>query len=417
MGKNGVLKGFDVAFKVEISFELSPYGDIEPCSAVFIEIVFVDDTRFDVVIELEIEEGAYFLSDGGVIDGESRFDPEAEVSFHPVGAAEEHTIFAVVVEDKHACMFEETVHDAEHFNIFTEPRDTGHEAADTANDQLNFDACGRSFVQFKDDFFVFQAVEFEDHEGDVAFFSGGDFMVDEFVQFISEVKFAHQEVFERFGVRFYIFEETEQVIDFAGKTLVGGKNSEVGVHFSGFFVEVAGTEVGVELWFAGFDASEQRQFGVDFNAREGVVNADAGFFESFAPFEVGSFIESGFNFYESGHLFATLDGFHECLEDAAVFGDPVLDDLDVCNGGVMCGAFEQIDDRLKGLVGYVEELVFLEDGLKGVFSVVECRVLEGRQGFVFQVIKSEIGEFEEVEIVVVTAFGEHIIFAQVEGIL
>ena len=154
-----------------------------------------------------------------------------------------------------------------------------------------------------------------------------------------------------------------------------------------------------------------------FYARQGIVNPYPCLFQSFSPFKVGSFIKTGFNFHKSRDLFATLHRLHERFQDAAAFCHSVLNNFDVGNRRVPRRFFKKLNDWFKGLVRNVNQLVGLRNGFKYIGRIRQYGMRKHGQWLVFQVFKSEIRKAEKIKIVVITAFGKHIVFAQIERVL
>ena len=78
----------------------------------------------------------------------------------------------------HPGMFEKTADDGTHGDILRYILDTGTQATDTANDQVNLYARLRCLVQRGDDFRVDQSVHFGDDPGFFPGRRGADFLVD-----------------------------------------------------------------------------------------------------------------------------------------------------------------------------------------------------------------------------------------------
>jgi hypothetical protein len=73
---------------------------------------------------------------------EDHLNAAMKVAGHEIGAAQENEWISPIGEDIDPAMFEETVHDASNLDVFTQSGDTGAEAADPADEELN----GNSFL-------------------------------------------------------------------------------------------------------------------------------------------------------------------------------------------------------------------------------------------------------------------------------
>ena len=83
--------------------------------------------------------------------GRHEFDAVVEIPRHPVGGREEDVLLAAVIEAEDAAVFEEAADDAAHADVFADVLESGAQHADAAHDEVDFDACGRGFVELGDD--------------------------------------------------------------------------------------------------------------------------------------------------------------------------------------------------------------------------------------------------------------------------
>ena len=98
------------------------------------------------------------VAEGGVFDGGDGFDAPIEVAVHPVGGADVKLFVAVVEEVIDAGVFEETAQDAVDGDVFGHAFDAGPEAAESADDELDFDAGAGGGIELVDDLGVLQRV-------------------------------------------------------------------------------------------------------------------------------------------------------------------------------------------------------------------------------------------------------------------
>ena len=83
----------------------------------------------------------------GVLDREHQLDAAAEVPRHPVGRGEENLGLVVVLEIRDARVLQELVDDAGDVDVLRDPGHARAQAADAADDQVDFHAGMRRRVE------------------------------------------------------------------------------------------------------------------------------------------------------------------------------------------------------------------------------------------------------------------------------
>jgi len=76
-----------------------------------------------------------------IVNGRHGFHPAVEVARHPVSRAEVKLFIASVGEVKQARMLEKPADDADDSDPITDPRNSGPQAADATDDQIDLHAC------------------------------------------------------------------------------------------------------------------------------------------------------------------------------------------------------------------------------------------------------------------------------------
>ncbi len=89
---------------------------------------------------------------GMSFNGDEQFDTAIQVARHPVSTTDLHQFVTAVIEVEHACVFQESIDDADDCDVFAETRYTWFEAADAANIQADGHAGLRSAVEGVDQF-------------------------------------------------------------------------------------------------------------------------------------------------------------------------------------------------------------------------------------------------------------------------
>jgi hypothetical protein len=116
----------------------------------------------------------------GVENREDHLDATVKVAGHEIGATEENEWIPTIGEDIDTAMFEKTVHDASNLDVFAQFRNTGAEAADPADEELDGDSFLGAGVKRLNDLRVDESVGFDKDSGRAAGTVVGRFTVDEF---------------------------------------------------------------------------------------------------------------------------------------------------------------------------------------------------------------------------------------------
>lgn len=320
------------------------------------------------------------------MDGKDTFNASEEVAWHPVGATGEdmRCLSMMVLKVEDTAVFKVTSENTVHANIFTETFDVGDKVADAADDEVDFDSGSGGAIKIIDCFLINKAV---DLYNDASGFSGAGVAglgVDVSLDGVVEIKGRNQKFFE-VGSDGESGEGIEEIGHFVGDFTAGGKEAEVGVKAGGFGVVVSGAEVGVAPQVAAFAADHHTGFAMGLESNDAINDMDALVFELAGPFDVVGFIEAGLEFNEDGDLFPVAGGFDEGLHDGRIAGGAVKGLLNGKDGGVVGRLTDEIDERLKAVVGLMQEVVALGDLLEEGLVAFEVGVGVGGKGFEFKV--------------------------------
>ncbi len=127
------------------------------------------------------------------------------------------------------------------------------------------------------------------------------------------------------------------------------------------------------------------------HADETEDDMDAGFLHDAGPFNIGGFVEAGFEFDDSGHLFPIGGGFDEGGDDGAVAAGAVEGLLDRQDAGIFGGFADKIEDAMEAFVGMMEEDVLTADGGEEIALVAERGGAGGDVRFEFEFGAVELG--------------------------
>src|SRR5690606_37699166 len=87
----------------------------------------------DIVPEISVKDRNQSAACNWLLNRDEQLDSPVEVARHPVGTRDKHPLVAAMVEVENASVFQEAIHDADHFNIVTQSRHAGAQAADAAD--------------------------------------------------------------------------------------------------------------------------------------------------------------------------------------------------------------------------------------------------------------------------------------------
>jgi len=194
---------------------------------------------------------------------EDDLDAAVEVAGHEIGAAEKNEWIPPIGEDIDAAMFEETVDDASDLDVFAQPWDTGAEAADPADEELDGDSFLGASVKRLDDLRVDEGVGFDKDSGRAAGTVVGGFPVNEFEEARGKIKRGDEE-FVEVGCFRHSRQDVEKRSDFGGQGGETGEQAEVGVEAGGAGMIVSCTEVQIGLEMVLFPADDEEDFAVGF---------------------------------------------------------------------------------------------------------------------------------------------------------
>ena len=202
-------------------------------------------------------------------------------------------------------MFEEASDNAVDADVFADIGHAGPQAADTAHDQVDFDAGLRSPVEGFDDCWIHQAVHLGDNGSGSAGASLFTFAFDAVEHAPHQAGGRDQQLLE-VGFAIMRGEQVEDFGDFGGDCGFGGDQPEVGVKAGGGVVVVAGAQVCVTAQAVLVTADQHRELAVDLEAHDAVDHVDAALFHALGPFDIGGLVAAGLQLDEHGNFFAAF---------------------------------------------------------------------------------------------------------------
>jgi len=291
---------------------------------------------------------------GEVADWEGDFASLEEIAGHPVCGAEIDFVAAAVGEVEDAGVLEETADDGADADVFRQALDAGAEDGEAADDEVDLDAGLRGLIERLNDGGLEQGVHFGDDARGAAGLGVLLLAADEAEEALGHGERGDEQraVVVDLGVG---GEVVEDHVDALGDLRVAGEQAEVCVEACGDGVVVAGAEVAIA---AGdtvvVAADEQGELAVGFESDDAVKDLDTGVFHAARPADVGGLVEAGHELDDEGGFLGGRS-LSECGEDGRVVAGAVEGLLHGDDGGVLCAVLDEVDDRIVGVVGVVEQ--------------------------------------------------------------
>src|SRR5690349_20359760 len=115
--------------------------------ALLVGAVGAELPRLPVVVPHEEEQVTEGLAVPGILDRGDRFDAPVEIAGHPVGRADVDLLVAAVQEVERARVLQESPYDADHPDRAAHAGEPRAQAADSADDEIDWDTGLRRLVQ------------------------------------------------------------------------------------------------------------------------------------------------------------------------------------------------------------------------------------------------------------------------------
>ena len=153
-----------------------------------------DFPGFGRVGQLNGQDMAELGLESGIEYGKGDLDPVVEVARHPVGRGQKVLGFAGVLKIKDAGVFQKAVDNGNHADIIRNARQSGPQAANAPNDQVDLHPGLAGRVEFFDEGLVNQTVELGNEAGGTAGSGVFDFAPNAADHAVSELGRGDQEV-------------------------------------------------------------------------------------------------------------------------------------------------------------------------------------------------------------------------------
>ena len=250
-----------------------------------------------------------------------------QIARHPIGAAQVDFRLAAVLEVKDAAVLEEPAHNTAHADAVADAANPRPQRADAAHEQFNVHSCLRSPVESLDNIFVDQGVDLDDHARRTPFAGMLGLPLNQAHTLLGQIQRRHQQR-PVAGVLRVGSQKTENIVNRAGNLRVGREQAEIGIDAGRGRVVVAGAQVSVLPGDAiGIAPHQQRKLAVRLQAHQPVEDLHPGIFQIARPANVRRFIETRFQFHDSGD-FLVGRGRHQSRNNRRMLARPVKRLLD-----------------------------------------------------------------------------------------
>ena len=146
-----------------------------------IEPVWIEKTGFDVIGEVSWHDNFEKLSPKFEIeDGKNDFDSAVKIAWHEIGAAQIDVRVSTVGKNIDAAVFEKTVDDTSDGDVLTEARNPWAQAANPADQKLDWHPFLGGLVEGLNNFFVYKGVGLNENTGWTTCTVVGAFTLNEF---------------------------------------------------------------------------------------------------------------------------------------------------------------------------------------------------------------------------------------------
>ena len=231
-------------------------------------------------------------------------------------------------------------------------------AADAAHDHIDAHPGAAGFLQFEDDIPIADGVVFQDHGSRTTHAGGSDDVIHLVQQHALEAQRGYQHLVAFFGELLHS-QIAEHLGGFLADALVCGDEGIIRIQFAGFFVVVAGADlgdVGVALCAL---AGDEGQLGVHLVVLETVNHSTAGAFQLLGPVDVVLLVKAGAQLHQRYHFLAVFSSLHQRLHDLGLPRHAVEGHLDGDDVRVLRSLFEHGDKGTDGLVRVAEQHIML----------------------------------------------------------
>ena len=320
--------------------------------------VGIHDPGVDVIPQLKLKDIREFLHQSGILHPHADLHAALGIAGEEVTGGNINAGMGAIEEAVNTAMLKIPSHQTADVQVLGLAGHLCAHATDAAHDHINAHPGTAGFLQFEDDVPVADRIVFQDHGSRTSHAGGSDDVIHLVQQHALEAQRSHQHLVAFLGELLH-GQIAEHLGGFLADALVCGDEGIIRIQLAGFFVVVAGTDlgdVGVALCAL---AGDEGQFGVHLVVLEAVDDSTAGAFQLLGPVDVILLVKAGAQLHQCYHFLAVFGGFHQRLHDLGLPRHAVEGHLDRDDVRVLCGLFEHSDKGADGLVRVAEQHVML----------------------------------------------------------
>lgn len=226
--------------------------------------------RFGLFLEVSAED---IVSQCGyqadLANREEYFDAPIKVARHEVGAAEIDFLLAAIEEVKNAAVFKETADNTGYVDVVADARNAWPQAADSANQKIDFHSRLGSLIEQLDHLAVYQRVHLEDQTSRSACFLMIDLALQQFLETIAQRVWRDQQlaIFRLGGIA---GKKVEKVTAIGPDIGIAGQHGDIGVELRGYAVVISGRKMRVSADDIAFFANDECGLAVHLEAEKAI---------------------------------------------------------------------------------------------------------------------------------------------------
>ncbi len=241
-------------------------------------------------------------------------------------------------------MFEKSPDNALDLNIFADARNTGPQAAQPPDDEIDAHPGARRFVKHFDQRFVFERVHLENNSAARAVLDLSPYES----RYVATQRYGGYQKLPEIGLMRIPGEVIEEIGRVRAELCIACEKTQIGIEARGGGVVIAGAQMKIAADAVLFPAHDERDLAVHLEADQPIDDMDALALQRTGPFDVALFVETRFQFHQHGNLLAVFDGFEKRLDNRRIAPHSIQRHLDREHIGIVGGFLQQIDNGLEG---------------------------------------------------------------------
>ena len=323
------------------------------------------------------------VAQDAVLDRKQDLDPAVQIARHPVGAAHVDLRLTGVLKIADPAVLQKPVHDAAHGDVLAQAGHPGLEAADAADDEVDFHPRLGRLVQRLNHGRLHERIQLGDDPGGQAALRVFGLAGDQFQNSGAEVERCHDELAR--GLKLAdARQQIKQVGGVLAELRTAGQQAEIGVKLGGGGIVIARGQMDVAPDLQPLAPDHQGALGVDLVADQAEDHVHAVLLEFAGPLDVVRLVKPGAQLHHHRHLLALIYRVHQGADDPRVAPGAIEGHLDGEHVRICGGRLQKGDDRGIIFVGMMQQDVALADGGEQILPAAQAGGHGGHEGRVAQ---------------------------------